>query len=137
MFINKENLIGIFVFGFIMLTNCSDNNEKRPDNAVIASILDKWWYPDYSGTDEIYIHSNGRYEQKHPNSEVTNYTGHWILEDEQVAIIKVDYDEGTDQNISTIWLLFAEIREHSFEVYQSSDGKDFSVPSAIYHDANN
>jgi hypothetical protein len=103
----------------------------------MASILDKWWYPKFNGTDEFYIHSDGRYEQRKPNSEVTKYTGNWILEDKQTAIIKVDYDEGTDQNVSTIWLLFSEIGEHSLEVYQSYNGIDFNLPSAPYHDANN
>jgi len=131
------NLIGIFLFGLITLSSCSNNDDSSPDNTVIASILDKWWYPSYCCTADLYIHSNGRYEQRSHDSDVITDTGNWVLEDKNIAIIKVDYDEGTDQLLPSVWFKFVDIQEHSFEIYQSNDGIVFGLPSAIYQDTEN
>jgi len=125
MFLNKKSLIGIFLLGLIVLTSCSKNDDSSPNNTVIASILDKWWYASICCTSDFYIHSDGRYEQRNPESNEITDTGNWIWEDENLSIIKVNYDEGTDQTFSIFWFGFSEIQEHTIYVSQSEDGIDF------------
>jgi len=134
------NLIGIFLFGLITLSSCSnnddsspDNTDSSPDNTVIASILDKWWYASICCTTDIYIHSDGQYEQRDSESNEITYTGNWVWEDEKLPIIKVDYDEGTDQHLSTVWLKFFDIQEHTMSIWQSEEGTDF-YPVSTYQD---
>jgi hypothetical protein len=136
MFLNNKKYLIILVWALIMLTSCSNNNDGSPDHSAIATILDKWWYPTYSGSNDFYIHSDGRYEQRDADTNVITSTGNWILvkEEEDLATIKVDYDENTNQHYKTVWFQFYEIQEHSFSIVQSYDGINFGIPSLIYQD---
>lgn len=117
----------------IIVLSCSRDNNSSPDYTVIASILDKWWYASYCCTSDIYIHSDGKYEQRDSQTNEITDTGNWILEDEKLPIIKIDYDEASPQTIPTLWLEFFNIQEHIIEVYQSSDGINF-YPVSWYQD---
>jgi len=125
--------IASILLGLIIMTSCSNNDGSSPDNTVIAPILDKWWYASYCCNSDIYIHSDGRYEQRDEETNIITDTGNWTLVDEDLAIIKVDYDEGTNQVLSAIWLGFLDIQEHSIAVSQSTDGTNFYEVS-LYQD---
>ena len=117
----------------ILVLCCSNDNDSSPDYTVIASLLDKWWHPYSCCSSDFYIHSDGRYEQRDPESNEITDTGNWVLEDENIPSIKIDYDEGTQQTLPTLWLQFFDIQEHTINVYYSSDGINFN-PVDIYQD---
>jgi len=130
------SFVGIIFFGWILLMGCSNTDDTKPDSSVTDVLLDKWWYPYYSGTDAFYLHSDGKYDQKHPNSEVIDYTGNWVWVEENKPLLIIDYDEGTDQILSSYWLGFSDIKEHTVTVSPSDNGTDFFF-SLPYEDTNN
>jgi len=130
MLLNKRNLIRIFLLVSIVLASCCNNDDSisednSNDNSAITTILDKWWYASICCTSDFYIHSDGRYEQRDSESNEITDTGNWICEDENLSIIKVNYDQGTGQTLSTVWFKYSEIQEHTIYVSYSEDGIDF------------
>ena len=108
MLLNNEKFIGIFLLGMMILTSCSNTDDSSTDYTIIAPTLDQWWYPKSGGVADFYIHSDGRYEQRNAETNVINSTGNWVLENENLPVIRIDYDEGTNP-VSSYWLKFEDI----------------------------
>lgn len=137
---NKEflKLFGLFLIGFTLIISCSsDDDSGSPDNSENPSIFDKWWYDSNDFAADIYFHSDGMYEQNKIVQGVEYVgTGDWMLENEDLGILKVENLEGNGQNFSTIFLKISDIQNKTITVQQSDDGIEYS-DELYYQDSNN
>lgn len=90
---------------------------------MATSLFDKWWYAS-QGTADIYISSNGNFEQHSGNPADDSFFGEWTWEDEGNKIMKVDYfpGQGTGQPILA-WLRFLDVTASSMTLEQSLTGE--------------
>ncbi|WP_460219455.1 hypothetical protein [Psychroserpens sp. MEBiC05023] len=122
-------LIGIFIFGFVMLTSCSsDDDSSDNDGPGNTSFTDKWWYDSNNFAADLYFNSNGNYEQyvDFGGLDATS-TGNWDWEDQDAGIIKVTDLTGAGQAISEVFLKISDLQESSMTIQQSLNGTDFSI----------
>ncbi len=120
------NLLFLFLcVAFFSLFSCSD----KKDGDVIpgsATLLDKWWYSGSANAD-IYIFSNGNFEQSDGNSSANNFLGYWVWTDEANLVLKVDYLPGQGPGQPTIaWLRFSNLTANSVLLEQSLTGEEGS-----------
>jgi len=125
---NLLNLIGVLVFGLTMLTSCSNNDYINENNFDHSSLLDKWWYDSNNFTGDIYLHSDGEYQQTMLAGNEVTETENWMWswEDENAGIMRVDVLGDNGQVVSSVWYIFSDIQKHTVTVQLSTNGIDYS-----------
>ena len=114
-------LISLFLF-----VRCSDSNKDDNMDPEAATLFDKWWYSSVN-TADIYIYSNGNFEQNYSGTTPGTFVGQWTWEDESTLLMKVDYDPGQGAGQPTVaWLRFSKLTDTTVDVEQSVTGQSGS-----------
>lgn len=130
--------IGVFIMLLTITISCSSSDDNNTqDNADNISLFDKWWYDSNDFAADIYLHSNGIYEQKKVVQGI-NYTatGDWVYENESSGIIRIDNLAGNGQLQPTVWFKVSNIQANTITIQQSINGSDYSE-EILYQDTDN
>lgn len=111
----------LLIVASFSIFSCNDTDDDS--DPLSAVLFDKWWYAS-QGTADIYISSNGDFEQHSGNPADDSFFGEWIWDDQDNQIMKVEYfpGQGPGQPIQA-WLRFSNLTETSMTVEQSLTGE--------------
>ena len=111
----------LIIVAFFSIFSCSD---KMDDMTLESStLLNKWWYAS-DVTADIFISSNGDFEQTDGTAAAKRFFGEWVWIAEANLILKVDYMSGQGAGQPTeAWLRFSNLTENTVNVEQSLTGE--------------
>ena len=114
-------LSSLLIVASLSIFSCNDNDEDN--NPMSTNLFDKWWYAS-QGTADIYISSNGDFEQHSGNPADDSFFGNWTWVDEDNLTILVQYLPGQGGGqLLEVWVRFSNLTETSMAVEQSLTGE--------------
>ena len=121
-----SKLIGILIFGFMMFTSCSSDDDGNAP--VDSSFTDKWWFDSNNFAADVYFDSNGDFEQFIDFGGFQNTsTGDWAWEDQDAGVIKITNYMGGGQALGEVFLKISDLEDSTMTLQQSIDGVDYSI----------